>query len=437
MSVQGKKDKIFYGWFIVGASFITLFVATGIGFFTFSVFMLPLEKFFGASRTSITGFNSVMALIAGFATPVVGILVHSWGPRKVLGFGAVLTGIAYVLLSRSTQVWHLYALSVFLGTGLSAITLIPNQTIIAHWFVKKRGTAMGVTMMGLAVGGIVWAPLAHDLIKRFDWQTTYVIFGIVIPAIVVPLAIFVIRRSPESMGLLPDGEVGNPESGPSSPAAGPADNANLPNLTVPQTIRTASFWYLFFVNFFMVFGTSIVTAHTVGIVTSSPFGVAKGVETAMRIGSRVIMYFLIVSIAGRFLGGYLAERFSKRVVMFAHYIAMIIAALALFKLETAAVLSAFIFLYGMGSGGSAVIYPLLIAENFGLLSFSKILGIMGIPFTLGAAIGQASGAEIYDTTKSYAGVFALLMFVFAMGAVLVLLAKPPKVAAGAASSTSG
>jgi sugar phosphate permease len=422
-----RSKGIFYGWYVVAACFLTLFLTTGTGFYTFSVFMIPLENTFGASRTAITGVNSLMALIAGFATPVIGILMHAWGPRRVVGLGGVLTGGAFVLMSRATEVWHLYAFGFLLGTGLSATTLIPNQTVVSHWFVKKRGRAMGIVMIGIALGGIVFAPLAHDLIEKLGWRNTYAVFGIVIAVVVVPLAVFIMRRSPELMGLRPDGE---PMPPPQADITGGGENAeSLEGLAVPEAARTASFWYLFFVQFFMIMGTSIVTAHIVPIVTASPFGVAQGQDDAMMMGSRAIRDFLIVSIAGRFLGGYLAEHLSKRLVLAGQYVLLIGAALLLFKLDNIVVLYAFILLFGMGLG-SAVVYPLLIAENFGLPSFSKILGIMGIAFTLGAAIGQVGAASIFDITDSYAGVFIVLMLVFGISAILSLLARPPKTLTG-------
>ena len=249
----------------------------------------------------------------------------------------------------------------------------------------------------------------------------------------MPLAIFVIRNSPASIGAEPDGGPIAPEAG-TGQAAAQAESAQR-ELTVPQSVRTASFWYLFLVNFFMVLGTSIVTAHAVGIVADSSLGTALGREQAMWIGSRVITYFLVASIAGRYLGGVLAERLSKRHVMCVLYAVMILSALLLFRLNSMPMLYLFVILYGAGMGGAAVVYPLILGENFGLRSFSKLLGLMGIPFTLGAAIGQVGAARIYDLMKEsgaanpYGGVFLTLVFVFAISTFLVLMAKPPKMPA--------
>jgi MFS family permease len=285
-------------------------------------------------------------------------------------------------------------------------------------------------MIGIAFGGIVFAPLAHFLIERFGWRNTYVIFGIVIPAVIVPLAVFVIRRSPDEMGLRPDGDPAQ-----SVESDGATADSGAGGLTVREAARTASFWYLFFVQLFMTMGFSIITAHIVGVVTASSFGNAVGEETARMVGARTTSYFLAVSIVGRFMGGFLAEKFSKRYVMVAEYLLVVIAALVLFKLESIAVLWVFVFLFGMGLG-AAVVFPLLTAENFGLLSFSKIIGIMGIPFTIGAAIGQVGAAKIFDMAGSYAGVFILLACAFALCSILVLLAKPPKEMASR-STTAG
>ena len=411
---------MYYGWLIVAAAFVMLFFSTGIGFYSFSVFLIPLERSFEASRTAITGVNSFVAIMGGFAAPATGALLHSLGPRIVIGGGAILTGAAYLLLSKSTELWHLYVLGILLGTGLSATTLVPAQSLVANWFAKKRGTAMGITMMGVAVGGIVFSPLAHHLIEAFDWRQTYVLFGLAIPVVIVPLAVLVIRRSPEELGLRADGEVadGTPDSEPLG-------------LTVAESVRTVSFWLLFSVQFFMTMAIGIVTAHIVAIVTASGFGTAVGDTTARLEGARTTSYFLAASIPGRILCGSLAERFSKRGVMAAAYVVLIASGLTLMRLESFGTLYAFVILYGLGLG-VVVVFSLLVADNFGLKAFSTLIGIMNVPFTLGAALGFISAAKLFDVTGSYSSVLSMQMSLFALCAVLALLAKPPRKAADSA-----
>jgi MFS family permease len=416
----------FFGWYVVLSCFVTLFLTSGAGFFTFSVFMIPLEDSFQASRTAITAVNSVTALVAGFAAPLVGILLHSWGPRKVIGIGAAVAGGAFLLMSTATALWHLYLFAFLLGCGLAATTIIPNQTLVSDWFVRRRGTAMGIVMIGLALGGVVFAPLAHDLIQAFGWRSAYLVFGAVIPAVIVPLAILVVRRSPESIGLRPDGDRDERIQIESDATEGAPEDAT--GLTVSEAIRTGSFWNLFFVRFFMVMGTATIAAHIVPIVVASEYGTVEGHDAAMMIGSRAIRDFLIVSIAGKLIGGYMAERLSKRLVLALQFVLMVAAAAVLFKLENSSVLYLFVLLYGIGNGG-AVVYPLIVAENFGLRAFSKILGIMGIPLTLGAAVGQMGAARIFDAAESYVGVFIGLMLVNGICVVLVSRARPTQQAA--------
>jgi MFS family permease len=340
------------------------------------------------------------------------MLLHSWGPTRVIGFGAVITGGAFLLMSTATALWHLYLFAFLLGCGLAATTIIPNQTLVSHWFARRRGTAMGIVMIGTALGGVVFAPLAHDLIEAFGWRSAYLVFGVVIPAVIVPLAIVAVRRSPESIGLQPDGD---PDAG-----GGTAEDAT--GLTVAEAVRTGWFWNLFFARFFMVMGTATIAAHIVPIVVASEYGAIEGRDSALMIGSRAIRDFLIISIVGKLMGGYLAERLSKRLVLALQFVLMVLAAAVLFKLENSFVLYLFVLLYGIGNGG-AVVYPLIVAESFGLRAFSKILGIMGIPVTLGAAIGQMGAARIFDATGSYGGVFLGLMLVNGICVVLLSHAR--------------
>jgi sugar phosphate permease len=424
--MRDTREGIFFGWYVVTACFVILFLTTGVGFFTFSVFMIPLEHSFQASRTAITAVNSITALVAGFAAPLVGMLIHSWGPRQVIGLGAALTGGAFLLMSMATSLWHLYLFGALLGAGLAATTIVPVQTLVSYWFVRRRGTAMGIVMIGLALGGVVFAPLAHDLIEAFGWRTAYVVFGVAIPIVIVPLAIFVVRRSPESIGLRPDGDLAGDTDARS--LADRNDTGESTGLSAAGAMRTRSFWCLFFVRFFMVMGTATIAAHIVPIVVASELGGIEGPEAAMLMGSRTIRDFLIVSIAGKLLGGYAAERLPKRLVFVVQFAFMILAAGILFALENLLALYLFVLLYGIGNGGS-VVYPLVVAETFGVKSFSKILGIMGVPLTLGAAFGQMGAARIFDATDSYVGVFVGLMLVNGICAVLIGRAKPARPAA--------
>jgi MFS family permease len=417
-----SREGVFFGWYVVIACLVTLFLTTGVGFFTFSVFMIPLENSFQASRTAITAISSITALVAGLATPLVGMLIHSWGPRGVIGSGAALTGGAFLLMSSATSLWQLYLFGCLLGAGLAATTIVPVQTLVSHWFVRRRGTAMGVVMVGSALGGIVFAPLAHDLIEAFGWRTAYMVFGLAVPLVIVPFAVFVIRRSPESIGLRPDGDLEDDGGSRSGPEGHSTESTT--GLSPAESMRTTPFWCLFFVRFFMVMGTATIAAHIVPIVVASKLGALEGPEAAMLMGSRAVRDFLIVSIAGRFLGGYAAERLPKRLVLVVQFGFMILAAGILLALENLLALYLFVLLYGIGNGGS-VVYPLVVAENFGLRSFSRILGIMGIPLTLGAALGQIGAAQIFDATDSYFGVFVGLMLVNGICAVLLSRARPP------------
>ena len=183
------RGGIFFGWYVVTACFLILFAATGVGFFTFSVFMIPLEHSFQASRTAITAINSITALVAGFAAPLVGMLIHSWGARRVIGSGAALTGGAFLLMSMATSLWHLYLFGALLGAGLAATTIVPIQTLVSHWFVRKRGTAMGSFNASFNFGITFFAFGFGVIAKYFGFPVMYVVSGIGLWVAAVGLAL--------------------------------------------------------------------------------------------------------------------------------------------------------------------------------------------------------------------------------------------------------
>ena len=149
----------------------TLFHMGGIAFYTFAVFLKPFEEEFGWSRFGMLGSGACWALVLGFSGPFVGAWLQRFGARKVLAVSAVLGGIAAVLLSRMTQLWHLYAISAFRGLAAASSTLVPAQTVVTIWFNKYRGRAMGLTMAGLGLGGLVYPPLCAFVIEHFGWRT--------------------------------------------------------------------------------------------------------------------------------------------------------------------------------------------------------------------------------------------------------------------------
>lgn len=413
-----KSTPFFYGWYVLAASFLVMFICSGIGLYTFPVFLLPLEEHFETTRTTLAAVGALLVFVSGIATPFIGMAVHRWGVRAVIGWGSFIGGVAYILLGLATQFWQLLLLGVPVAMSTAATAHIPNQTLMTQWFDRHRGAAIGIISMASALGGVFWAPAAHEMIISIGWQRAYMVFGVVILLFIVPVNWLVLRNEPQAMGLLPDGATESPAAG-----AGEDEASTTSPWTFPEVFRSSAFWCLFALQFFFLCGFSIANMHIVPVVMNSPLGLAEGEVAARELGSMVISYYLMVSIFGAVVAGILADRFPKKWIMFAQFVSLLIATSMLFELSTMLQIYVFALFFGLAFGGCMVVFSLLLVEVFGVELFSRIMGIMGIPFMLGMALGPLVGGYVYDLTGTYNLAFVIMLLMFATCAALVLLVR--------------
>jgi MFS family permease len=398
----------FYGWWIVAASFLILLITVGTGLYAPPVFLVPLEDHFGWSRAAIAGGASVAAVTAGLISPFVGGLIDRYGARKVMTAGALVMGGAFVSMGLIRSLWHLYALNVAGALGIACVAWIPNQTLISNWFDRKRGLAMGITLAGIGFGGFAMASLAGILVDRIGWRLAFASLGCLILLLVVTIVIAVVRSRPADLGLLPDGGPVDPHG---APAAEGGEARELMGLDLSESIRTGALWVLFAVHLLWTFGSMSIIGHLAAFLTDQGF---EAPIAARSYGSAIL-----ISVLGRVTFGVSSDRYSKRAIMSAAMVIQALAVVFLFGEHSLAALAAFLFLFGMGLGGGSVLIPLLVGDFFGLRAFGKILGLLMIAATLGAAVGPVVTGRIFDLSGSYD--LAFILDIASMGAAGVAI----------------
>lgn len=145
--------KLFYGWWIVIASFINLFLGNGVALYSFGAFFKPLIMEFGWTRTSVSMAYSFLSIAAGLASPILGKVLDHYGPRRVMVPGAIALGLSYMWLFKLHTIWQLWAVYIVIGVGFVSTTAIPCTKVISQWFIKKRGRAFGIALSGVGMGG--------------------------------------------------------------------------------------------------------------------------------------------------------------------------------------------------------------------------------------------------------------------------------------------
>jgi MFS family permease len=418
---MGERET-FYGWWIVAASFTVLLVTVGIGLYAPPVFLTHLQDHFGWSRAAIAGGAAVGALTVGVVAPLIGVLIDRYGSRKVMTAGALVMGSGFCLMGAIQSLWQLYALNVLAAIGIASVAWLPNQTLIANWFDRMRGRAMGRTLAGIGFGGLAMPPLTAFLIGQFGWRVAFAVLGSLVLLIVGAVVLTLVRSKPQEMGLLPDGDPVSSETTPGAPAAGALENPSAEGLSLAESFRTGAFWILSLAHILWTFGTMSIIGHLPAFLTDQGFeGESAALPLALAIGC---------SIVGRLSFGAVADRLSKKWIMSLTLILHSLAVLCLFRVHSFGALPAFVVLFGLGIGGAAVLVPLLIGECFGLRAFGKILGVITISVTLGAAVGPVLTGRIFDVTGSYSRAFVLHIAAFTAAALVIAFLRRPRTGSG-------
>lgn len=416
--LSGEK---FYGWRIVAASFTILFVAVGAGLYAPPVFLVPLQDHFGWNRAQIAGANAAAALITAVTSPLAGLWISRYGARRVMATGGAVMAAAFGLLALTQALWQLYAFNVLAAIGLTCVAWVPTQTLISNWFETKRGLAMGAALTGIGFGGMAMAPLVALLIGAFGWRVAFATLASIIALVVVGAVVLIVRDRPADLGLLPDGVAADAGAVGQTALRTPDTGVGPSGFELADSVRTRAFWLLSLCHLLWVFANLSIIAHLVAFLGDGGLTPAAAAST---LGATVG-----ISVGGRVMFGYLADRVPKRHVMSAALLLHTVATVALLGDISAPAVVLFVITFGLGIGGGAVVVPLLVGECFGLRAFSKILGVVMISAALGAATGPVLAGRIFDVTGSYGDAFRINVVVFFLAAVLIQFLRRPQLQA--------
>ncbi|MXZ90819.1 MAG: MFS transporter [Chloroflexi bacterium] len=413
------RPRVFHGWYIVACGFLSQGMRVGLGAQTFGFFFKPMVEELGWNRTVMTAALLARDLVRATTSPAFGYAVDRYGPRFLMTGSAVVLGISLMLLSQTREIWHFVLFYGVIGTfGIPGLSYSVISPTIAKWFIRHRGKATGIATAGLNVGAVLLTPLILFLIQTLGWRTAWFVLGFVPWIVVVPPCLLWLRRQPEDMGLLPDGDVRAVESEsseaaePTNDRVGPVDEVSW---TVAQALRAPAFWLL--VAFEVLSGMSIgaLIIHRIPYVTDLGFSdVQAGISFAI---------YGVCAFASKMAWGFLADRYSIwKLAIFA----LVGSAVSIFAGVGSSTIwqmyATFGVMYGLTGGSLVVIGPLLWAAHFGRRHQGTIRGVMS-PFYLIASVGgPLFAAFVYDQAGSYDAAWRVFAAYFLVSAVLVWLA---------------
>ena len=431
--------RLFYGWWIVLVSLVTDGVKQGSFNRGFTVYIIPIQNSLGLSAAAIGWADTLGRLMGGIQGPPMGYLTDKLGPGFMLGFGGVMSGLGFILLSYTGN--YLYFLLVFVGLMSVGFRSGYNNASIAainNWFRRRRGLAMSLVSMGHGFGGAI-APVAGWMVLTYGWEIAVRISGVAIILLVVPLA-FLVKRSPESMGLLPDGDLA--EDAPGNPANGNASQPNgrtvgrstaraqwaLPenDFTAREAMRTPSYWML-------VLAAGLRnTAHS-----GLSFLLAPVMVWFLQQGGReqieslqIAAFFVgLVAFATVFFNpliGWLGDRFPRQRLSALCMASGAIALCLLFNTGGSLwILAAFAILQALSESANSLNWALM-GEFFGRRSFATLRGWQHLPDQLISMWTAVWMGMIYDATGSYYLALFPLIGILALSALTFLALPRPR-----------
>ena len=406
----------FYGWWIVLAGTAVLFVSSGIGFYSHGVILDPLRNLHGWSKATISSAITLYFAAAGLNGFLIGRRIDRYGPKLVLVLGSLAIGTGYCLLSLITAKWQLYAVYLLMAIGFSCINLVPINTLIANWFIRRRGFAMSLANTGLSLGGIVLVPLASFVIVRWGLATALPFLGALACIVIIPMAFFVIKQRPADLNQFPDGEARRAST---VEAEGPwlSHAIQSRKWSLVEAMRTIAFWAIVSAFLLALGGQIAFLIHQISFL--SRYLGTTGAATAVSITA-------LGSIVGRLVLGTFVDRLNKRYVAAACFLLQGAAVFTLAYYHHVAILYLGTFVFGLTMGSILMTQSLIIGECFGLVSFATVSGFAGLFTMSGAAFGPTLAGVIYDATGNYQMAFAIFAVLSMIAMIVIFFARPPR-----------
>jgi sugar phosphate permease len=399
--------NIFYGWYIVAATLVALSLGSGFTFWSFTVYIPSLEDEFGWSRGELSLAYSLGLIVSGLTAPFAGRVVDRIGARRVIAVGAIGVCTTFTLLSLVQELWQYYAVYALQSLIQSWSFFLPFQWLLAQWFVRRRGTALGIATAGFGVGGSVVFPLIALAIETVGWRGAYLLSGFTILAVFVPFTLFLIRDRPSEMGLLPDGATEDTPEGQRH-AFGSAYDWSL-----REALRSHLFWMLALPMALFFGGLISFGVHSVPFFEDEGF--STGTAAIFLAAASVFRTF------GRVVAGYVIDRVENLVVvavpmMLLHAAVIVV---LIFSTEPWAI-AFFIVAWGIGGSFGPILTPILVGRTFGMRSYGAIFGALIFIETFSDVAMPVVGGFIFDATGSYTIPFTIYATMFAASAVAYL-----------------
>ena len=414
-----NKQRPFYGWWIVALGFTNNFCAAGLGGYAFSVLIKPMadDSSLGWSRTDLVWGVTLSIIVVTVTGPLIGpLLDKKHGARLMMVLIGLTGGLGLALLSQVHHLWQFYLLfgvvAAFLQ-GTPIFLVVP--TIVSKWFIRRRGKALVLSTMGRPMSGILLIPLTQVIVSLSGWRTAWLVLGILAAAIVIPANGLLLRRSPEDMGLRPDGDPPGGYDGSSEKVGVLADEASW---SLALAMRTLPFWLI-------LIATNLGMGGLIGIIINQVAYLNENFSDGVAVAGATLV--TAVSFTGRALWVLLADRVNPRYSAAAAFAFSALGMLFLIYATNVPIMVLWALTFGLGMAGMDPLISMVWANYYGRHFLGSIRGFVTLTNVVSLAGAPLMVAAISDTTESYRIAFLIFLIGFLVAALLMFFAARPQI----------
>ena len=389
-----KESKLFYGWIIVIGCMLITTTMVPLIMSQSNKYLIYVTEDLGMSRSAFTLANTILQGLGIFLSPMIAKNLAKGNMKKIHAISVVGFAACYASYSFATSAIHLYISAVFVGIFYLNATILPVTMMITNWFNKKRGLAMSLAMAGIGIGGTLYSPFITYLLENFGWRNTYRIVAVIVIVVALPTVLFLLKRSPEEVGLKPLGA--DEET---------AAQTEVEENAVKISVSESKFKLFFILVLIGTFANAIINAGALG---QFPPAIQEAHGAAVQ--ATIISLYSFIGIGGKLLLGWLNDKFG---FVLSTTLGCVSFGLSfVFMLLSANNVTMLYFMaaaFGFGNAIGTVTPPLVTAEIFGKKKYGEAYGIINSSTQVGLALGSLIVAAIYDMSGAYTMAWVLMI----------------------------
>lgn len=417
MSNASTTSRLYYGWYVVLACNCVAAMTWGVGIFNQGVFLGYYAETYGWSPATMSVGSTLFHLTAGVVGILVGRVIDRRGPRAILICGALTMGAGALAFGLTDALWQIFPAFIALSIGFASLHTVTLGKIVARWFLRQRSRAMALATFGAGVGGALLVPMNAYLLERWGGPAGGLALALITVLFVVPLALFVIKDGPETLGLRPDGDAPNVEPEETATPHRAAAARDEREWRVSEATRTAAFWAIAIAFFGAMLAQSGMLLHQVMFLQGT-FGLVGAAS--------IVTLTTVMGMVGRLLFAVFGDRWRSRDVASAVFLLQA-AGFVLFAVHPVPwSLVAGSAIFGFTMGLCVILQPLTTAECFGQRSFGTVFGPIYMWIRTGSAIGPLAIGLLFAATGTYTAAWLVLAAALTVAAVSIRWAVAPE-----------